>query len=103
MGSGVANTPNNIFNFNEWTHVVFTYDKDAGGTDEVKIYVNGVYASACTRDYSAPIGTNNNNITIGQNSGVTFTNGKIDELSIYNRALSANEISELYRAGAGVN
>ena len=25
-----------------WNYVVGTYDKDAGGTDEIKVYVNGV-------------------------------------------------------------
>ncbi len=77
----------------KWTHVVVTYDNVATG----KIYVNGVLNNSKTNftvsrgDTTAPllIGSNSNN----PNSNF---NGKIDDVRIYNRVLSAQEIQQLY-------
>ncbi|MDI6891269.1 MAG: LamG domain-containing protein, partial [Thermodesulfovibrionales bacterium] len=77
-----------------WNHIVLTYDKDAGGTDEIRLYVNGVQKA--TGDYSTAISTNANNLLIGDLIGF---NGTIDEVRIYNRALSAAEIKTSYNSG----
>ncbi|MCD6275101.1 MAG: LamG domain-containing protein, partial [Candidatus Aenigmarchaeota archaeon] len=58
-------------------------------TEEMKLYVNGV--KKATADYSVTISTNSNNLLIGN-----LFNGTIDEVVIYNRALSAEEILDLY-------
>ncbi len=76
-----------------WNHITLTYDKNAGGTDEMKLYVNGVQTA--TKDYSTAISTNTNNLWVGD-----LFNGTIDEVAIYNRALSATEISDHYKRGA---
>ncbi|RLI97719.1 MAG: hypothetical protein DRO99_02580, partial [Candidatus Aenigmatarchaeota archaeon] len=74
-----------------WTHVVMTYDKDAG-SDQQKLYINGALAAQGT--LSDPINMNSDNLTIGKN----FT-GILDEVAIWNRALSASEVSSLYKMG----
>jgi hypothetical protein len=76
-----------------WNHITLTYDKNAGGTDEMKLYVNGVQTA--TKDYSTAISTNTNNLWVGD-----LFNGTIDEVAIYNRALSATEIADHYKRGA---
>jgi len=97
-GGERALTLANAFESGEWTHVAFTYNKDAGGTDEIKIYVNG--AQNITGDYSVAIGTDSQDVRIAsfKSSGNEFT-GQIDDVRIYNRTLSAEEITKLYNLG----
>ena len=79
--------------FAGWNHIALTYDKDAGGTDEMKLYINGV--EVAVGDYSAAISTNTNNLIIGNAS-----NGALDEVRIWNRALSEEEIKTIYEMDA---
>ena len=71
---------------NTWTHVASTYD---GAT--LKLYVNGVLVSSQARTGSLEV--NNLALRIGGDTyaGENFP-GLIDNLRIYNRALSATEI-----------
>ncbi|MBI2451473.1 LamG domain-containing protein [Candidatus Pacearchaeota archaeon] len=75
---------------NQWHHVVFTFD----GAN-LKIYVDGVLAG--TRARQGVIQKTNTNLQIGLVSNWNF-NGAIDELVVFNRALSESEILELYNA-----
>ncbi|MDO8429065.1 MAG: DUF2341 domain-containing protein, partial [Candidatus Daviesbacteria bacterium] len=79
-----------------WHHVVGTYD----GTT-MKLYVDGVLDSELAR--SGAINSNSGSLTIGAwNSGSTaWFNGKLDDMRIYNRALSAGEVSQLYNFAPG--
>jgi hypothetical protein len=73
--------------YDEWHHVAGVY-----GNGSVSVYLDGVLdASAET---STPIMANEYNVEIGRNpEGTDRTwDGLIDELLIYNRALSENEI-----------
>ena len=74
-----------------WNHIVLTYDRNAGSAQQ-KLYVNGALAAQGT--LTEAITTNSNDLKIG-----TF-NGSIDEVRIYNRSLSAQEISAHYAAKA---
>jgi hypothetical protein len=80
---------------NTWYHVVAVYD----GTS-MKIYKNGVALPGST-SFSGNIGTSSYNVNIGQRVGDNSYrwNGSIDEVKIYNRALSASEILADYNAG----
>jgi hypothetical protein len=71
-----------------WTHIATTYD----GARQ-RFYVNGVLAA--TRAQSGPIAVGNGALRIGGNNSFTgeFYSGLIDEVRIYNRALSAAEIA----------
>ena len=70
-----------------WTFIAFTYD----GTNSIA-YINSV------RDNESSGGTTEfNRFRIGRNrDGSTYFSGAIDELRIYNRALTASEIASLY-------
>ena len=76
-----------------WYHVVGVYD----GAN-VKLYVNGSLKDSSTLIGS--IGANANPVWIGQskNKGNPI-NGAIDEVRIYNQALSAAEIQEIFQKG----
>ena len=75
-----------------WTHVAQTWD----GTT-LKIYVNGQLIGSGAR--SGPPYTDRGHLFIGTIHGHLFA-GRIDEVSIYNRALSADEIKAIYDAGS---
>jgi hypothetical protein len=69
-----------------WTHLAVTYD---GAT--LRLFVNG--AQVATRTLTAPIAASTGALRIGGNSVWTeFFRGRIDEVRIYNRALTAAEI-----------
>jgi hypothetical protein len=72
---------------NTWSHVAGTYD---GAT--LRLYVNG--ALVVSQAFTGPIFTSTGALRIGGNAiwGEYFT-GRIDDLRIYNRALSLAEIS----------
>lgn len=80
---------------NEWTHVAVTFD-DA--TKQFAIYVNGVQVAHETADLD--IHNTTRDLYIGSEEDVTFFDGLLDEVSLYNRALSAAEIAAIASAGS---
>lgn len=80
----------------QWVHVAGVDD----GTS-LKVYLNGQFSGSIP--WNGGIFGGNQPLTIGctmQANPVSFFNGKIDEVSLYNRALGANEIAAIYNAGA---
>jgi hypothetical protein len=80
----------------QWHHVVGTYD---GGT--IAIYIDGALANSTGATGS--MFTSTDDVFIGTKSGSTagdFFDGKIDDVRIYNRGLSATEVAALYKSGA---
>jgi hypothetical protein len=77
-----------------WTHIVGTYD---GST--VKIYANGVLAQSFS--YSAPLIHLVTPLKIGDASGTSNYHwpGGIDDVAIYNTALSATTVQNHFRCG----
>src|SRR5262249_7873765 len=71
---------------NTWSHLAETYDGSS-----LKLYVNGVLVSS--RALTGSITTSGSPLRIGGNSvwGEYF-NGLIDEVRVYNRALSQGEV-----------
>jgi len=110
-----ANTPNTIYagigntffysvpaliNDNKWHMITYNFD----GTI-IKIYVDNVLKGT-SGIINNPVYIDNNNFVIGKrqfNTGDTFYIGSIDELGIYNRVLTINEINQLYNSGLGFN
>jgi len=73
-----------------WYHAVMTYD----GAN-LKLYINGTLVD--TLSLAITINPNYLPLNIGRNnSNVFYFNGQIDDLRIYNRALSPEEIQDLY-------
>ena len=80
---------------NAWTFLVGTYD----GTS-VRFYVNGAAAGAIATTF-APNETSPLLVGTGGTNGIgaDFFSGQIDEVFLIDRALSAAEILQFYRAG----
>ena len=87
---------------NQWQHIAFTFTYGTGSS--VAYYLNGVDKSTLGSwklgDGTATPNNDANPVRIGEGHGNTDYNGTIDEVRIYDRALSADEIGELYRVGA---
>jgi len=93
LGSGA------ITQANTWYHVVATYD----GT-MMRIYVNGVLDGSRTAPESGPAGTiayasDGHGVGIGAAfAGGPVFGGKIDEVAVYDKALSAARVADHYAA-----
>jgi len=76
--------------FNDiWHHVAGTYDGHA-----IKLYIDGVLQ--CTTPQSGPIHVTADPFRIGTRDGSQwFYTGQIDDVRVYNRALSASEVARL--------
>lgn len=79
---------------NQWYHVVSTFNET-----QLKIYVNGQLEKTTARVASINYGTGGS-FRIGSygNGGVPFP-GIIDDVRVYNRALTAEEVQTLYDQG----
>jgi len=79
----------------EWLHIAYSYD----GSFE-KIYMNGVLQTTVTNSGALASNTERG-IIIGTNlvNGGVYFRGKIDDVRIYNRALSDDEVKRLYNMG----
>jgi hypothetical protein len=79
-----------VRSLNTWYHVAGVYNAAARTLD---IYVNGVLDNGVLRG-TVPSSQYNANVdvTIGRRSGGFYFNGIIDQVRVYNRALSATEI-----------
>ena len=89
-GWQAANTATEL-PFGEWNHVAATYDTNVGAL----VYLNGV-GDASNPD-TGGIVTNDMPLLLGDNPEAAgrFFDGMLDEIKIYNRALSAEEINYL--------
>ncbi|MDE1975233.1 MAG: LamG domain-containing protein, partial [Patescibacteria group bacterium] len=89
----------NILTLNQWQHWTITWDgtTDASG---VHIYENGkeVNYSIQQNGSGSRVADSAYSLTIGRECSSTFP-GSIDDVRIYNRALSASEIKQLYNMG----
>jgi len=76
---------------NEWHHIAGTYDRSVGGT----VYVDGV-AETVNPDPDG-VATNEMPLLLGENPEALgrFFDGILDDVRIYDRALSADELSGL--------
>jgi len=93
VGGGAILVSSATLATNTWYHIVATYD----GSYE-KLYINGNLDNSTAATGTISTGTGSN-LYIGSNvvSNIFF-NGTIDEAQIWNRALTADEIYELYQS-----
>lgn len=82
----------NVLPINKWTHLAITGDS----ADLWTLYINGVATNTSTRTANTPAA--NQPTFVATASGIF----KLDEARIYNRALSAVEIKQLYGQGASL-
>jgi PKD repeat protein len=98
LGRQVLESPASLVTEDTWHHIGMTYKPG-----EWRIYLNGVMAAERT-DISETMVSNNLPLYIGSEYGKTdrHLNGIIDDLTIWDRALSSNDVLELYNSAAPV-
>lgn len=96
-GASRATVPTDLLVYGTWAHVAFTYDR-AAATNQIKIYIDGALQGTGT--YSTAIGVDTADVRIGAHKADgNNLDGRVDDLSIWSRALSGTEIGELYAVG----
>src|SRR3989344_5397538 len=89
-----AQTAKTSWDANTWYHGVITHNQTT-----MSWYIDGILDSQTTR--TETIQNNNDSLRIGRFDRNAWSwTGLIDDVRIYNRALSADEIKRLYRIGA---
>ena len=80
---------------NEWSHVVVQYTND---DTQIKAYIDATEVTYHAKATVAPgkINTNSSDAIIGGGSPHLYMEGYIDEVRVYDRPLTANEITGLY-------
>jgi hypothetical protein len=79
------------FQIGNWYHIAMTYDRI-----KERLYVNGLLDNSMSLTSAIQTGTT---LWIGKHISVYYFSGKIDDVRIYNRALSAQEIKRHYMIG----
>ncbi len=84
---------------NEWYFIAGTYDKAHG---ILRVYLNGLKDKEDNSFTQGVLTSSTSNITIGRFSafGTGYFNGIIDEVRVFNRALSEEEVKTLYEMDA---
>lgn len=85
----------------QWHMVTAVLEQGESSSENIQLYIDGQLSSVPYEDTQCTINTLTNNITrIGawenSNGLVRFFEGSIDDVRIYDRALSSNEILQLY-------
>lgn len=95
-GYHVVETADGLVASNSYQHLAVTYDRATG---QALLYLNGAVVKQTSLGAFTPL--TKYDLYIGQrpNSGFQF-NGLVDEVSLYNRALSLGEIQAVYNAGS---
>ena len=84
-----------IIDDGNWHFLVHVYDADAG---EIRNYDNGRLVNTLSGVTKDAYGTNTGRFIL-MDHYQRYTQGIIDEVRVYNKALSADEIKELYERG----
>lgn len=85
------------FTFGEWVHLAATYDGA-----ELKLYIDGELDNTSADAAGLPSGSEEWRIG-RRHDGTNYFEGELDDLRLYNRALTATEISAIYRQAKAQN
>jgi uncharacterized protein (TIGR02145 family) len=95
---GIENT-GQFYNNSLWYHIVFSYNNNTAST---KIHVNGIEVLSNTTSIIGGINLSYTSVKFGKDEIVGYGNrnwfGLIDDIGIWNRALTQQEITNLYNS-----
>lgn len=95
-GTQIGVNSNSQISFNKWSHICSVYD----GKD-LKVYVDGELSNSISATGNYELGSNTESLFIGKNNHYLFNyqywfNGFMDDIRIFNIALSDNDIKLLF-------
>ena len=80
----------------QWYHVAVTFELDSADVGTMKLFKDGVLVD---ESRNVPLHHDSTNCFLGTLTGSDYFNGLMDEVSVWNQALSEDEISEyMYRS-----
>ncbi|MEZ8348047.1 DUF6701 domain-containing protein [Vibrio splendidus] len=90
-------TSNIVIEKNEWYHIVIDYKANRKNS-QAKLYINGALDNIVGDNGNKKLKKNNEPLRIGNDANFSTRsfNGYIDEINIFNRSLSPDEVKELY-------
>jgi len=93
-----TNTCNNLAAAEEWKHLVFVYQENGEFEPaSLEIFIDGVScANGSSGELRGNMNDTTNSLTIAGVSGSGSFNGAIDDIRIYDRAITVGEVEELY-------
>jgi len=96
--NGFASVGAGSVNAGQWSHVVMTWNTSGS----LILYVNGIQVGADNMSgetFVSKTATVKQIGRVGDGTAARHWDGLIDEVRVYNRALSANEVQQLYNTG----
>lgn len=105
VSNGVVTRGDTSLINNNWHHCVVVYDSSFGNTiSDAKIFIDGIQQQSISCSAVNPIADINtvalNPLNIGRTySGARFFHGDLDDIGIWDRILTDQEVSNLYNAG----
>lgn len=104
IAGGLGDTPNSaIVNDGVWHHMVAIVDREGTtlGSPGTAIYIDG--AKSATTTGTPALTANGKRVQIGENPDATGREwqGELDDIAIWDRPLTEDEISSLYNGGEG--
>lgn len=120
-GVNISGVTTNSFNFDYWdgsafrgilgvnnsimpnVWIMLTATSATNSVNDMKVYLNGVLVSYSNRGTGSPTSINYSTLPlrIGARGDGSYFNGDIPQVSIYNRALTAQEIQQNFNATRG--
>jgi len=103
-GNHIFQTDSGLLQPNTWQHVVLVYDEEAG---VAQVYVNGTSVSQQSLGSFTPQTTGyllfggHTFYGTAQSPSAAF-GGQLDELTLFNRALAADEVASIAQSGGGM-
>jgi hypothetical protein len=105
--SSVRNSASSSLNDNKWHFLtaVITTNTSTGSGNDIAIYIDGALNQGALTTGAPYGGTNSDNLALGAravpSSPTSFFIGQLDDVRIYNRALSGAEVLQTYVEGPG--
>ena len=82
---------------NVWSHIVFTKDNN-GIANNWRGYVNGVQKFSFSQNFT--LSTNTGPLNLGSSRNIYSYKGYLDEVAVYNHALTASQVQSHFIAGS---
>ena len=81
----------------QWYHAVLVVDR---AVNQIYLYVDGILRGSASIAGFGDVDAEERNLLIGaERTDIRFFDGSIDEVRVYNRALSPQEVTDLYNLG----
>ncbi|MHC4675958.1 MAG: LamG-like jellyroll fold domain-containing protein, partial [Planctomycetota bacterium] len=102
VSGGTINAPGVIINDDQWHHVAVVWQDDGMPTiGDAEFYIDGQKKTSLPPPDGQVDTASDANVCIGRALAIWYFNGRLDDVRIYEAALSDNEIAKIYQMTIG--